>query len=843
MVTGPADSADGILATTTGIAGELKLENSGDIRTKGDSARGIAARTSNVMSFITLKNSGDIITAGPLAPGISATTFGSTSPVSIDNSGNISAQGLADGISAESNDVGSPITINNVGDILTGNAGIHAISSGASSPISLTNSGFIDPVVGMLLVTNGPNSPIAIDNTGTVEGTNLGIGAFTLGEGSAISLTNSGKVTSTGGDVPFVFTQSGLSFSAYSAAIAAATNAAGGNITIQNFATLEGLGSNGIGISTLATAAGSKTKILNTGSIHGSYGGIFADSAGGTEITNAGDIAADSGPAINVYGGSAEILNAGLISGYVMLDADDSFINQSGGTFAASQTSDFGPGTDLFRNEEGATVQAAANPNVAETTSFINLERFENEGLISTRDGGVGDVFRISNTPGGTDLEFVGSGKSSLLVDVYLGAPGSLSDTFIVDGSVSGKTAIELNFVNQGPGVFNSAGIPVVYVNGPNVKADAFYLKQPIDTGFFDYDLFFKPTGSGVFDLKSYLGAGAFVLPELITATQDIWYTGSETWFDRTADLRVLLNGGATPLPSDEGAGYAAPGSNAITRAVWARAAGSTLDRDRSESVTAYGNDYRYKLDRNLETVDFQSGIDLGKRGFLSENDILVFGLLGGYVHGDLDYDQIGRQFAFDGGQVGGYATYLRGGLFVDTLLNVHIMEVDMSSDLGFPASLNDTNIGLRTDTGYRFGSFRGGAFIEPLATISVNWTELEGFSLGGNRVSFGDDPSVRGRLGLRVGTSVQAWKGATLEPFVIGSVWGNLGDNNEATLVSSGTTFHLDDNLDDVWGEVSGGVNVFNASASTSVFAKVDVTIGDNVDGVAGKAGMRVSW
>jgi hypothetical protein len=37
--------------------------------------------------------------------------------------------------------------------------------------------------------------------------------------------------------------------------------------------------------------------------------------------------------------------------------------------------------------------------------------------------------------------------------------------------------------------------------------------------------------------------------------------------------------------------------------------------------------------------------------------------------------------------------------------------------------------------------------------------------------------------------------------------------------------------------------VNFFNPSASTAVFAKVDVTFGDEVDGIGGKAGMRVSW
>jgi hypothetical protein len=70
------------------------------------------------------------------------------------------------------------------------------------------------------------------------------------------------------------------------------------------------------------------------------------------------------------------------------------------------------------------------------------------------------------------------------------------------------------------------------------------------------------------------------------------------------------------------------------------------------------------------------------------------------------------------------------------------------------------------------------------------------------------------------------------MEPFVIGSLWGNLSDDNQATLVSTGTTSVFKDDLQDVWGEVSGGVNFFNPSANTSVLAKVDVTFGDGVGG-----------
>jgi len=123
-----------------------------------------------------------------------------------------------------------------------------------------------------------------------------------------------------------------------------------------------------------------------------------------------------------------------------------------------------------------------------------------------------------------------------------------------------------------------------------------------------------------------------------------------------------------------------------------------------------------------------------------------------------------------------------------------------------------------------------------------VSTLELNLF-LGGNTVSFDDDANVRGRLGLRAGTTTEAWEGTMMKPFVTGSLWGNFTDQNQATLVSTGTAFRYQDNLDDVWGEVSAGVNFFNLSATTAVFAKLEVTFGENVSGVGGKAGMRVSW
>ncbi|MGH6737234.1 MAG: autotransporter outer membrane beta-barrel domain-containing protein [Methyloceanibacter sp.] len=275
---------------------------------------------------------------------------------------------------------------------------------------------------------------------------------------------------------------------------------------------------------------------------------------------------------------------------------------------------------------------------------------------------------------------------------------------------------------------------------------------------------------------------------------------------------------------------------------MWARGSGDWLSREATETAEAFSRTYEYKLHRDARITGFQMGLDLGSRDLLAPGDALVFGILGGWVQSDLEYDAVARHFDVDGTQVGAYATYLRGGLFVDTLFKADILDHEQDL-LGFPDGFDATSLGVRTDAGYRFGSFRSGPFIEPLATIGVVWSELEDFALGGNQVSFGDDPNWRGRVGLRVGTGYQPWTGVTLEPFLIASLWSDLGDAREATLVSSGETFNFEDDPEEIWGEVSAGVNLFNPSANTAVFAKVDVTFGEDLEGVGARAGMRVSW
>jgi autotransporter family porin len=513
----------------------------------------------------------------------------------------------------------SGITLINSGGITSLGDSIYARTVGVGSKVSVLNSGDLNASQGPKTTGDGiyaqtilSDSPIDIVNQGNKTGEDDGIDARTYGANSNITVTNSGAID------PHV------------------------------------------GVYALALGAGSRNQIVNSGSIYGHDAAILAVSYAGTKIVNTGDISAGTAFPIGVYGASTEIVNQGHITGFVVLtNSSDSFDNQAGGVFETKLISYFNGGDDLFRNEAGATVLAATDPKESEHSSFQGLERFENQGLITMQDRQVGDSFEIANTVGGRDLAFVASGKSTLGVDSFLGKPGSVSDTFTINGDVSGKTVVKVNNTNPGPGVFNKVGIPVVYVNG-NVKGDEFFLKKPIDTGFFNYDLFFKPTGSGIFELKSVPGGGAPVLPHLITNVQDVFHTTSDTWFDRTADLRVLLNGGApnAPQPGDtEGA----PGIS-ITPAVWVRGGAHWIGREGDETTKQFGRTYEYKLDGNLNVEDFQSGIDFGKRDLLSEGDILVFGLLGGWEHADVNFNALNRQFNMSGVQAGAYATFSRTG-------------------------------------------------------------------------------------------------------------------------------------------------------------------------------------
>jgi autotransporter family porin len=859
------------LIDTVGIGAFIDFTNSGNFATAGPAAIGISTNTAAIFGSIEVNNSGDIATAGLGAIGIEALTLAPFSPININNSGDLATAGLGSvGIFASSISRNSRVTITNSGNIATTGIdafGIYGYTGGRNSDLSITNSGTLATrginADGIYGETVGRSSNLTIENSGEIftRGRRAeGIYATTRGSGSDLTVVNSGRIETqgrssegidafgygVGNDLLIVNSGNITTQGFYSEGIFGGTSARGSAVTINNSGRVEAAGGLGFGIVGTTAGASSPIRIENSGDVFGSTVAIYAGSNTSTTILNSGKISAGSGLAIATAGARTRIENTGLITGFVDLTgSSDTFRNMAGGEFNASQTSDFGGGTDLFANEPGGTLRAADDFNASEETRFVGLERFENEGLITMVDGKPRDVLRLSNTPGGTNLSFsgTGGGKSRLAIDTFLGGPGSTSDVLVVEGNTSGRTRIDVNNTNRSSARFDPVGIPVVFVDG-KVDAKNFYIDKPIDAGFFDYDLFFVPTGSGFFELKNHTGGGAHVLPQLVTVTHDTFHNTTETWFDQSTDLRVLLaRGNLCDDPGREEDVVRCQELYNFTPGVWARGAGSWFDIDDSATTKANGRTYRHDLKRDLDIWQVQSGIDFGKRDLFVDGDVLVLGVLGGAVESTLEYETLVRRFQVSSLEAGAYATYLRGGLFVDTLFKTLFSTIDTDDVRGFPNELDSTTYGFRTDTGYRFGGMRPGPFIEPLATIAVSWTHIDDFALDGNAIDFDDDEDVRGRLGMRLGTSTEVWEGTTMEPFVVGSVWGSFSGDHNATLTSTGRDFQLVDETDDVWGEVSAGVNFFNPGAQTAVFAKVDYVFADEAQGATVKGGMRYNW
>jgi len=184
----------------------------------------------------------------------------------------------------------------------------------------------------------------------------------------------------------------------------------------------------------------------------------------------------------------------------------------------------------------------------------------------------------------------------------------------------------------------------------------------------------------------------------------------------------------------------------------------------------------------------------------------------------------------------------LNGSWFADLLFKADLLSLDYKTSFqGSKSNTDSDSLGVRLDTGYRFNTGPG-LFLEPQATIAWVNTELDRFALLNATVNPHDGESVRGRLGLRGGTS---WQSANMivEPFVMGSVWHEFEGDNQASLTSGAITLAFKDQPSETYGEVGGGLNVFNSTGNVSGFAKVDWLVGGDLEGVSGKVGGRVAW
>ena len=430
-----------------------------------------------------------------------------------------------------------------------------------------------------------------------------------------------------------------------------------------------------------------------------------------------------------------------------------------------------------------------------------------------------------------------GGNGATLYVDAYLGPPGSGSDLMKI-GSSAGTTWVVVHDTNSGAGSYNPKGIPVVQVyDGGSVQNPGNFLLSggPVDKGLFTYDLYFDNGTSpqsklpkGIDDqwvLASTPNARAFQLATIQSGIQTLWNDGLQTWHDRTTDLRNV------------------PGAPAVRPSgAWLVGFGSQFDRDVTHTVTAFNTTTQVPGDYRQFTNGAIGGIDTT----ISNNgrERWVVGLLGGFESSSLHFTNSPTASTdLQGNTVGGYATYLKDGLFIDTLVKGDFLTVKHHTTGAFAdqASGSATAVGVIVDGGYRMDG-AGGSYVEPLATLAYVRTTMDSFGFLGNQVSFPSGENVEGRLGLRVGTTLPTSYGR-FNPFLTASLWQTFTGSSPVTFSAPGSPdLTISDDSTGTFYEFGGGGELFTANG-TSAFIKGDYRWGNGVTGGTVRGGLRASW
>lgn len=889
-------AAGGTAASAETFSGQASIYNDYGASIQA-SASGTAASASSFAGYAFINNDGSITAVNGTAASASS-TLGNAQ---IDNgywdgwttSGTISSQ---TGNAAVASSTAGTATINNYygGSITAGGSGNAATATtsllvGGNAYIYNDGSISAQAGVGANVFSGGAAGSIYNDYYATIS-SNSGVAASVIAATTG-DIYNYGSIQTTSGiaAASVVSGGAGSIYNYYNGQITAGANGvaasiiSGGNAYVYNDGSITG----GVGVSAIS---GANASVYNDyySTITGLTGLLAANDA---TVTNYGWMRPYSGSYGDVVidaaaGNNTNVYNYGTLDGRVNLAADnyvymsnDGYWNTTGvSTFAAdsgktidnygwiytSGTTEFnfsGDGSNVVNNYEYIYIDGSLALNGGSGLQF------NNSGYVDMINGSVNNAFFVSGQYNGN--------SGGLGIDAQLGGPGSVADVMTVGGATTGLTYVVVNDVG-GPAAYNPTGIEFVRSQNGQTLLGQFVLdsdsdhydpvRHVLDKGLFFYDIATRGNGDGS---RSQVLIGVpdreiFELPRVISGAQTIWYESAGVWLDRQADLRrQLMSPVAVQAAPVVRKGYddAAPapvpaliamGSGAITPGVWAKAIGSWTNRDGSASVSVLDRSYKYNLDYNQNVFGLLGGVDFGTRGMSNQNDALVFGALAGYLTSDLDfkgsssnaYQGSNNSFQYKGATVGLYGTYINGGFYADLLAKADLLDVKYKAPSlsgyvdGLSQGRDANSYGARLDMGYRY-AFSPTWFVEPTATLAYVKTDIDSIAIPGGNVGF-DGQSLRGALGVRLGTAFQASATTLLEASITGRVWNEFDGDNKATIVNSGPTFYAYDKFDGAFGEVVGLLNIFNAGSGWSGFANVGVKFNNDFTTTTAKAGIR---
>jgi hypothetical protein len=176
------------------------------------------------------------------------------------------------------------------------------------------------------------------------------------------------------------------------------------------------------------------------------------------------------------------------------------------------------------------------------------------------------------------------------------------------------------------------------------------------------------------------------------------------------------------------------------------------------------------------------------------------------------------------GANIGGYATFVGGGLYIDGTVSANLLDMNVSlpglqtTPNPWTASDSIRSVGGKVEAGYQM-ALGDMLFWEPLGIVSYVNTTFTNLAIPGGSQQMSDADSFRGSLGARVGatTSFQYYK---VKLALTARVWDEFSNNSLSTLiVPGGPNFTDSDNLKGLFGEISGQANLFTTNNGFSAF------------------------
>jgi hypothetical protein len=612
--------------------------------------------------------------------------------------------------------------------------------------------------------------------------------------------------------------------------------------------------------------------------------------AAGDQLIETGDINGDGSTSLVMF-------NQGLQIGQMELRSADgypNFILNDGSWFTRGESQFFGDGLggigDVLLNT--GLVQASFIADRSSTTTFRSLNHTINAGVVSLLDGGFdtdetdgvidnveGDSINFGGDYYGGLGEIAGLGGGEyeetpgyFALDAFL-AGGAFenigeADFFDIWGDLSGQTeliiridptseeyagvnqsgilVVQADSLNQeshffGGGIGEAAGTcdnaENICKSGDVVSISAFspgydeYGDIPvIEQGF--YAWYLAREGED-FELRSTFGANAANAAGITTGAQNIFYETLNVVQDHSYAFQFAPSGGAgADLPMEAPVYEPVTASAAPTTGLWAKISGSHIDGDATLDLGVLGEQ---DSDTDQEVYSILGGADMR----FSPDSPFRFGLFGGYVTSNLDFDLGSSSVDYEGGVLGAYGAWNNGAWYADVTVKGDLLNTEYSFD-GTDVDADVWNAGVAANTGYRFNM--GPGFFEPIASFAYVHTSVDDVTSGTGSVSFSEGDSLRAGAGARIGTSF-ATGGAITELSVLGKVWNEFEDANEITVSDGVNTSTFSDDISGLFGEASATLMISNADRSLSGFVTGGGKWGDNFNSYNAQVGVRAGF